>query len=266
MRSWHLAAVALISIPAAQPTIDQQLLDREKERVHFRRTGKGDLTKLYAEDFLGILPTGAVLDLDGAKASKPNPKYSVISTKIDVYSDAAIMSGIQTPDGTHEVRYMSMWAKQSTGWQRAGFHETLVVAAAKADGETALSHAKLSSVTTPVASSRLAQEVLKIDEQYADIDRRQDRASAKRLQTDRFFFVTPFGRIASAPKPANASRPVRTADVRVRTYGEVAVVTGQMQSTDSNGLSPGPLRFTRVWVRQKGQWKLAAEQQTPITS
>ena len=37
-----------------------------------------------------------------------------------------------------------------------------------------------------------------------------------------------------------------------------------MKLTDAKGMSPGALRFTRVWVNQNGTWKRAAEQRTAI--
>jgi hypothetical protein len=52
---------------------------------------------------------------------------------------------------------------------------------------------------------------------------------------------------------------------RVQSYGDIAVVQGTLLWTDVNGYTPGQLRFTRVWFKQAGDWKLAAEQRTPIS-
>lgn len=50
----------------------------------------------------------------------------------------------------------------------------------------------------------------------------------------------------------------------VRAYGSIAVVQGSLLWTDVTKFSPGVLRFMRVWVRDGGGWRLAAEQRTPI--
>lgn len=173
------------------------------------------------------------------------------------------MTGVQKTPRGNPARVLRAWAKRPVGWQVVSFHGTTILAPGKPDDRTALATAKLSSVTTPVAVSSVAREVLKVDEQYADADRRNDPAAAKRMETDRFFFVSRTGNVELRAPPI--LKDLRMSDVRVRAYGDLAVVTGQVQWTDQKGITPGPLRFSRVWVRQAGQWKVAAEQRSPIT-
>ncbi len=55
-------------------------------------------------------------------------------------------------------------------------------------------------------------------------------------------------------------------DLEVRVYGDTAVVTGrhtQKAQSAGNDIS-GEYRFTRVYVKQKGQWKAVAYQATRI--
>jgi hypothetical protein len=53
---------------------------------------------------------------------------------------------------------------------------------------------------------------------------------------------------------------------RVQSYGDIAIVQGTLLWTDINGYTPGQLRYTRVWIKQDGSWKLAAEQRTSISN
>jgi ketosteroid isomerase-like protein len=55
-------------------------------------------------------------------------------------------------------------------------------------------------------------------------------------------------------------------DVAVRLYGETAVVTGRAEIKEVLGGQEAvlPLRFTEVWVKSGGSWKLAAWQSTRI--
>ncbi len=55
-------------------------------------------------------------------------------------------------------------------------------------------------------------------------------------------------------------------DFRVRVYGETAMVTGR---ATTKGRSPageitGRFRYTRLYVKRQGQWRLVAFQGTPI--
>ena len=60
----------------------------------------------------------------------------------------------------------------------------------------------------------------------------------------------------------------KLSDLKVRVYGDTAVVTGRSDAEGTNGgvSMNGPVRFTRVYVKKDGQWQSVAFQQTPITS
>lgn len=54
-------------------------------------------------------------------------------------------------------------------------------------------------------------------------------------------------------------------DIRVRIYGAAAVVTARVRRasrTDPDNV--GEFRHTRVFVRQRGRWRLVATQVTPV--
>jgi len=53
---------------------------------------------------------------------------------------------------------------------------------------------------------------------------------------------------------------ITTDDVQVRVYGNTAVETGRstMIGQDKGQIVPRDTRFTRVWVKQQGRWRLVA--------
>jgi hypothetical protein len=53
---------------------------------------------------------------------------------------------------------------------------------------------------------------------------------------------------------------ITTDDVQVRVYGNTAVETGRstMNGQDKGQTVPRDTRFTRVWVKQQGLWRLVA--------
>lgn len=61
-------------------------------------------------------------------------------------------------------------------------------------------------------------------------------------------------------------RSLAPSDVSVRAYGDVAVATGRVEveaTSQGNDLKLS-LRFTEVWVRRDGAWKLTAWQSTRL--
>ena len=64
--------------------------------------------------------------------------------------------------------------------------------------------------------------------------------------------------------PALHLRQLRSHLVVERLGGDVAVVNSRylMKGTFRDHIFAGRYRFTRVWVRQRGAWRLASSQQT----
>jgi ketosteroid isomerase-like protein len=57
-------------------------------------------------------------------------------------------------------------------------------------------------------------------------------------------------------------------DLKVRVYGDTAVVTGKSNAKGTIGGRElkGPVMFTRVYVKKDGKWQSVAFQQTPIAA
>jgi hypothetical protein len=67
--------------------------------------------------------------------------------------------------------------------------------------------------------------------------------------------------IAGVPPGAGPRSPT---DLRVRLYGEVAVVDGRYAIKDSAGAET-VLRFTAVWLRREGGWVALAHHTSAVT-
>jgi ketosteroid isomerase-like protein len=59
----------------------------------------------------------------------------------------------------------------------------------------------------------------------------------------------------------HTSKMVHT-DVRVRTYGDTAVITGHSNTTRSDRPMPVVTFYTHVYVKRAGEWKLVSMQNT----
>ena len=94
-----------------------------------------------------------------------------------------------------------------------------------------------------------------------------DAAALARLYADDFIGVGPSGTVRTKPQViadftsgALKFQSITTDDVQVRVYGNAAVETGKstMHGQDKGRPVPQETRFTRVWVKQQGHWRLVA--------
>ena len=58
----------------------------------------------------------------------------------------------------------------------------------------------------------------------------------------------------------------KTSDIRIRVYGDAAVVTGQLERTraSNRGEFEDDWRFTKVYVRRAGRWQVVAWHGSPV--
>ena len=61
----------------------------------------------------------------------------------------------------------------------------------------------------------------------------------------------------------HTSKMIHT-DVKVRTYGDTAVITGHSNTTRSDRAMPLITFYTHVYVKRAGEWKLVSMQNTAV--
>ena len=100
-----------------------------------------------------------------------------------------------------------------------------------------------------------------------------DAAALTRIYADDFIGIGPSGTVRTKPQVISdfTSRELKfqsitTDDVRVRVYGNTAVETGRstMIGQDNGKAVPRENRFTRVWIKQVGRWRLVANHYSPL--
>lgn len=118
------------------------------------------------------------------------------------------------------------------------------------------------------------QAVLKAYRALDNAQLKKDRAVMERLMADDYAYTHSNGKVADkAGDIAETMSPdinwtdSKTDDVKVRTYGNVAVVTGQVTLTGSaKAYVSGPRRFTEIWVKRDGRWQNVGGQTTLVPS
>ena len=100
-----------------------------------------------------------------------------------------------------------------------------------------------------------------------------DAAALDRMTSDDYTFITLRGELRTKAEIVKGFRSgsfkyesQTISDLKVRVYGDTAIVTGRSsQRGKENGKDySGDYRFTRVYVKQKGQWVTVALQTTLI--
>jgi ketosteroid isomerase-like protein len=111
------------------------------------------------------------------------------------------------------------------------------------------------------------QVIKKLDNERIQAQIHADAAALERIYADDFIGVGPSGTVRTKPQVISdftsghlRFQSITTDDVRVRVYGTAAVETGRstMDGQDKGKAVPRDTRFTRVWIKQQGRWRLVA--------
>ena len=113
----------------------------------------------------------------------------------------------------------------------------------------------------------VGQAIRQVDHERVQAQIGADAAALNRIYADDFIGIGPSGAvrtkaqvIADFTSGDLKFQSITTDDVRVRVYGKTAVETGRstMIGQDRGKAVPRDNRFTRVWIKQFGRWRLVS--------
>ena len=111
------------------------------------------------------------------------------------------------------------------------------------------------------------QAIRRLDKERIQAQVHADATALDRIYADDFIGVGPSGTVRTKPQVIAdftsgdlKFQSITTEEVQVRVYGNTAVETGRstMTGQDKGKDVPRDTRFTRVWVNQRGRWRLVA--------
>lgn len=111
------------------------------------------------------------------------------------------------------------------------------------------------------------QVIRQLDHERIQAQIGADAVALDRIYANDFIGIGPSGTVRTKPQVISdftsgdlKFQSITTDDVRVRVYGNTAVETGIsiMSGQDKGKTVPPDNRFTRVWVKQQGRWRLVA--------
>jgi uncharacterized protein (TIGR02246 family) len=115
--------------------------------------------------------------------------------------------------------------------------------------------------------SSVEQAIRQLDKERIQAQIGADAAVLDRIYADDFIGVGPSGTVRTKTQVisdftsgALKFQSITTDEVQVRVYENTAVETGlsTMVGQDKGKAVPRDTRFTRVWVKQQGSWRLVA--------
>jgi ketosteroid isomerase-like protein len=119
----------------------------------------------------------------------------------------------------------------------------------------------------------VSQALMKLENDWAKAGLAGDAAGLEKLLTPDFVYTNQDGEMATRAEMVAGVKSGSTkydtftvGDMKVRVYGDAAVVTGKASIKGKENGKPidEMLRFTDTWVKQGGQWVCAATQVTRI--
>jgi len=115
--------------------------------------------------------------------------------------------------------------------------------------------------------SSVERAIRQLDNERIQAQISADAVALDRIYADDFIGVGPSGTVRTKPQVISdftsgnlKFQSITTDEVQVRVYENTAVETGlsTMVGQDKGKPVPRDTRFTRVWVKQRGRWRLVA--------
>jgi uncharacterized protein (TIGR02246 family) len=122
--------------------------------------------------------------------------------------------------------------------------------------------------------SSVEQAIRQLDNERIQAQIGADAVALDRIYADDFVGVGPSGTVRTKTQVITdftsgdlKFQSITTDEVQVRVYENTAVETGlsTMVGQDKGKAVPRDTRFTRVWVKQQGRWRLVANHYSPRT-
>jgi ketosteroid isomerase-like protein len=113
----------------------------------------------------------------------------------------------------------------------------------------------------------VVEEIRKVDQERIHAQVHADAVALDRIYADDFIGIGPSGTLrmkkdvlSDFTSGSLKFQSITTADVRIRVYGNAAVETGlsTMKGQDAGKVVPEENRFTRVWIKEGGRWRLVS--------
>jgi hypothetical protein len=123
------------------------------------------------------------------------------------------------------------------------------------------------------SDAEIQKQILAVDKERYEAMEKRDMAAMDRLHADELVFINTKGRLLNKAEYLEEVRSgnlkflsVETDDYHFCVYGDTVIMSGRAKSVvEYHGVvNKRPRRFTSVFIKLQGQWRLVAHQATLI--
>jgi len=134
-----------------------------------------------------------------------------------------------------------------------------------------LAHAQMPNAKT---NSKAVQEIIDFRNRYIEAEENRDGAYMQKIFAEDFYALNPQGQLLDKSQQiANLLRPERTlklsppTEIQVHFHGDTAIMWERVtvDGTDKGRHFGGDFRFSRVFVKEHGGWKVVLAQGAPVS-
>lgn len=271
----RIFAAAVFSLAASASAFGQCGADVKQALIKWdkdlgaaaERGDRGALESAYADDYVAITPAGvaitkaqAIADaMRGFEQRRANPQEAD-TARFDHYD---VVCTANTAVVTHRT------INTPPAGQGQPFHSRTVHVLEKRGGKWVM-------VTTTGHPLNDQGRIIYMERDLMDEMTRGEMTSFGQFAADNYLSISPVGAVGDKKSAIDGAKnfkfdSVTADDVRVRVQGDTAVVTGRAVVKGSIVGGPargtdisGQYRYTRVYAKDDGQWKIISAQITPI--
>jgi hypothetical protein len=257
---------------------EDAVVKREAERIAALNSGQRR-EQYYGRDYININPPGQLTV--GFQPGVPDRQLYTKDVKVIIATQNGAVTTMlqgprpktsQMPSATDPDRALDVWANEQGTWRLVARQAVWVL---PPNATAAPSRRVKVPAIAPYQPKNAAEgEILKANEAIEDAFRRHDGSAYERLTIPQFVRIGARGQLmprAEWIKTAIQENkdtdlvPPLIDEVRIRVYGDVAVMTFKPIGRDKAGTTPVQgQRVMRAWVKQNDGWKLGATISTNI--
>ena len=126
-----------------------------------------------------------------------------------------------------------------------------------------------------IQNTNIAEAIRRVDNERIQAQIHADAVALNRIYADDFIGIGPSGTLRTKPQVLSdftsgdlKFQSITTDEVQIRVYANTAVETGRstIVGQDKGKVVPRDNRFTRVWVKQQGRWRLVANHYSTLVA
>jgi hypothetical protein len=266
----RMAVLALLfSVSLSGQSVSEIIIQRERAKLQAEHTGEG-FEALYLRTYEGVNQGGQLRTLGPGSTyqTAADPKFVLEEPlTVRVYQSAAVVTGVQAPGGARRVRFVRVWVRDGRDW-RIALHQGTAIGEAQ---RTVTTVASAPAPTSPAPALTAEQAaVLRVQKALSDAYAEHDAITADRWTAPEFVGVTGSGQVIPREQwlkghiIENQEKRLSSVndEVKVRIFGDVAVITFRDITPRPDGTSAPPERKMSILARNNGAWRQVLTQST----